>query len=60
MGYKCNLFKNKNFSKKVKTIIYNHKFDFITKITIGRYALPNILMTSINVLSLNQMNQRIK
>lgn len=60
MGYKCSLFKNKNFSKKVKTIIYNHKFDLITKITIGRYALPNILMTSINVLSLNQMNQRMK
>lgn len=60
MSYICNLFTNKKFSEKVKIILQNHKFDFINKITIGRYSLPYILMTSLKVLSLNQIEQRMK
>ena len=56
----CNIFKNSRYPKKVSKLLSRHTNDVITKIIIGRYQLPDIIINSINVLSLNKVNRQMK
>jgi hypothetical protein len=56
----CNIFKNHRLPKKVKKLLSQHKNDIISKITIGRYKMPDIIMNSINIVSLNKVEREMK
>ena len=54
------IFTNSRYPKQIKKLLSRHTNDVITKIIIGRYQLPDIIINSINVLSLNKVNNQMK